>query len=179
MGRLKISPPGQNKKQKNNEKRRHDRRSSPGTPAKKERKSMKRLLSIAVFTVVMTGWLAANAGKPTPEVQYSQIKGSFTASYWDYSYYPPQKDYVRVSVNVQLKPDGSASGTITMDWSKYTAVSWGLFVDYNCIGVGTSTGAGFVFDIGGAGPGCPWPYGLPADLVGRSYYIERGGYTVK
>ncbi len=140
---------------------------------------MKRLLSIAVFTVVMTGWLAADAGKPTPEAQYSQIRGSFTASFWDYSYYPPHKDYVKVSVNVRLKSDGSASGTIAIDGSTYTAAAWGLDVEYPIILVHTTTGAAFPFDIGGAGPGCTWPYGMPADLVCRSYYIERGGYTVK
>ncbi len=140
---------------------------------------MKRLLSIAVFSVAMTAWLAANAGRPTPEAQYSQIRGSFAASTWDYSYYPPQKDYISVSVNVQLKPNGLASGTIKVDGFAYTAVGWSLLVEYNNISVETTTGAGFLFYIGGGGPGSTWPYGLPADMVGRYYYIERGGYTVK
>ncbi len=138
---------------------------------------MKRLLSIAVFTVVMTGWLAANAGKPTPEGNYSQVRGSFTASTWDNSYYPPQKDYVSVSVNVQLKPDGLASGTIKVDGFTYTAVGWGLLVEYNNISVQTTTGAGFLFYIGGGGPGCTWPDGWPVAAGGC--VIEHGGYTVK
>ena len=138
---------------------------------------MKRLLSIAVFTVVMTGWLAANAGKPTPEAQYSQIRGSFTAWFWNSSYYPPQKDYVKVSINVRLTEDGSASGTITVGASKYTAASWSLLVESNNILVQTTAGTGFLFYIGGGGPGCTWPHGMP--VLAGACVIEQGGYTVK
>ncbi len=150
----------------------------PERLAKKERPSMKRLLSIAVFTAAMTAWLAANAGKPTPEAQYSQIKGSFTGSRWEAFLDPPRMVYVKVSVNVQLNSDGSASGTITIDASKCTAVSWSLDAVNSIIWVQTTTpGGSFAFDIDGAGPGCSWPPHQPA--VAGALYIERGGYTVK
>ncbi len=139
---------------------------------------MKRLLSIAVFTAAMTAWLAANAGKPAPEAQYSQIHGSFTAWFWNSSYYPPQKDYLKASINVRLMQDGSASGTITVGAFKYTAASWSLLVESNNILVQTTAGMGFLFYIGGGGPGCTWPDGMPV-AGGGVCVIEHGGYTVK